>query len=132
MKKFVSLGLMSAAVMCFVALPAVNAADAPADGLKMAKTEKPVVFNHSTHKANECKECHHTWDGAGAIGSCSEAGCHDVMDKKDKSVNSYYQAMHNKKAAHPTCVSCHADVAGQDQEMKKKLTSCKGSACHAE
>lgn len=132
MKKFVSMGLMSAAVMCFVALPAVNAADAPADGLKMAKTAKPVVFNHSTHKADDCKACHHTWDGAGAIQSCAAAGCHDVMDKKDKSVNSYYLAMHNKKAAHPTCVSCHADKAGDDKDLKKKLTGCKGSACHAE
>ncbi len=130
MKKFLSMGLICAALVCFAALPALNAADAPADGLKLAATEKPVVFNHSTHKATDCKACHHKWDGAAPIQKCNNAGCHDVMDKKDKTVNSYYQAMHNKKAAKPTCLSCHVDAAGKDKELKKKLTSCKGSACH--
>lgn len=130
MNKFFTMGLVCAALVCFAALPALNAADAPADGLKMEKTDKPVVFNHSTHTSEDCKVCHHTWDGSAAIKKCSDAGCHDVMDRKDKSVNSYYQALHNRRAERPTCVSCHKDVAGKDKEMRKKLTSCRGSACH--
>ncbi len=130
MKKFLSIGIVCAALVCFAALPVLNAADAPADGLSMAKTPKPVTFNHSTHTGDDCKVCHHTWDGAAPVKKCSEAGCHDNMDKKDKSVNSYYQAMHSKKAAKATCVSCHKKVAGKDKAKKKQLTGCKKSACH--
>ncbi|WP_461209699.1 cytochrome c3 family protein [Desulfocurvus sp. DL9XJH121] len=130
MKRFLTMGLVCAALVCFCALPALNAADAPADGLKMANTKKPVTFNHSTHKGEDCKVCHHTWDGAAPIKKCSDAGCHDKFDKKDKSKNSYYQAIHSKKASKPTCVSCHKDVAGADKDKKKLLTGCNKSACH--
>lgn len=133
MKKFLSLGLVCAALVCFCALPAVNAADAPADGQAMSHTKKPVTFNHSTHKSADCKVCHHTWDGAAAVKKCSDAGCHDNFDKKDKSVHSYYLAMHTKKAKKTdSCVSCHKKTAGKDKAMKKKLTGCKKSACHPE
>lgn len=136
MKKFLSIGVVCAALVCFCALPVVSAVDAPADGLKMEKTKKPVVFNHSTHKADDCKTCHHTWDGASEVKSCSAAGCHDNFDKKDKSVNSYYQATHSKKAKKaPSCVSCHKDYAKKNKLKKadkKKLTGCKKSACHPE
>lgn len=130
MKRVFSMMLACAAIVCFCAVAAM-AAQAPADGLKMAKTSKNVVFNHSAHKASDCKECHHTWDGAGAIKKCSDAGCHDVFDKADKSVKSYYQAMHNKKAKLSTCVSCHTDAAAKlDKEAGKKLKSCAKSVCH--
>jgi len=133
MKKILSLGLVCAALVCFCALPVLNAADAPADGLKMANTGKPVTFNHSTHASVDCKACHHKWDGAGAVKKCSTAGCHDKFDKKDKSVNSYYQAIHNKKPqGTQSCLSCHKDAAGSDKDKKKALTACKGSACHAD
>ncbi|MEW5775058.1 MAG: cytochrome c3 family protein [Thermodesulfobacteriota bacterium] len=131
MKRVFSVFLTSAVVVCFFAVAALAAAKAPADGLKMAKTQKSVVFNHSTHKKVDCKDCHHEWDGAGAVKKCSDAGCHDVMDKADKSVKSYYQAMHNKKAKVSTCVSCHdAEAAKLDKEAGKKLKSCAKSVCH--
>ena len=122
--------LPCAALACFCAAADV-AAQAPADGLAMARTAKNVVFNHSAHKKADCKDCHHTWDGAGAIKKCSDAGCHDSLDKTDKSVKSYYQAMHNKKGKLSTCVSCHdAEAAKLDQEAGKKLKSCAKSVCH--
>lgn len=131
MKKILSLGLVCAALVCFAALPNLNAADAPADGLKMAKTKNAVTFNHSTHASEDCKACHHKWDGAAAIKKCSDAGCHDNFDKKDKSVNSYYQAMHTRKAKETeSCLSCHKAAAGKDKAKKKELTGCRKSACH--
>lgn len=134
MKKFMTLGLVCFALVCFCALPALNAADAPADGLKMEKSKKAkkhVVFNHSTHQSEDCKVCHHTWDGAAAVKACSAAGCHDNFDKKDKSVHSYYQATHSRKAKKaPSCLSCHKKVAKKDKSKKKMLTGCSKSACH--
>lgn len=130
MKKFLTLGLVCFALVCFCALPALNAADAPADGLKLANTKKNVTFNHSTHKGEDCKACHHTWDGSSAIKKCTDAGCHDSFDKKDKSEHGYYNAMHTKKGAHKSCVACHKDAAGKDKDKKKLLTGCSKSACH--
>ncbi|NJB68209.1 hypothetical protein GGQ74_001882 [Desulfobaculum xiamenense] len=133
MKKILSLCVVCFAVACFCALPVLNAADAPADGLKMAKTAKAVVFNHGTHKDAKCQDCHHKWDGASAIKKCSDAGCHDNFDKKAKDASSYYQAMHAKKVkAADSCISCHLKAAGSDKDKKKQLTGCKKSACHPE
>ncbi|MBG0778110.1 MAG: cytochrome c3 family protein [Desulfovibrionaceae bacterium] len=130
MKKTLFMSLICAAIVCAFGLATLYAADAPADGLKMEATKNPVVFNHSAHKKYDCKECHHTWDGAGAIQKCSDKGCHDNMDKKDKSVHAYYKAMHGKGKL-STCVSCHKDVAkAMDKDAKKALTSCKKSKCH--
>lgn len=131
MKKILSLGVICFAVACFCALPVLNAADAPADGLKMENTKNPVVFNHSTHKDSTCQDCHHKWDGASAIKKCSDAGCHDNLDKKAKGQDSYYKAMHNRRVKETdSCISCHGKVAGKDKAKKKHLTGCKKSACH--
>ena len=122
---------LSCATAAFLFAAAAMAAQSPADGLKLAKTSKNVVFNHSAHKKADCKECHHTWDGAGAVKKCSDAGCHDSLDKADKSVKSYYQAMHQKGGKQSTCLSCHTDVADKmDKEAGKKLKSCAKSVCH--
>jgi len=135
MKKIISLCAVCFALACFCALPVLNAADAPADGLKLSATKKPVVFNHSTHKNAKCEACHHNWDGKSAIKKCSDSGCHDNLDKKAKGKDSYYKAMHSKKAKNPqSCLSCHKDVVKQhkgDKALKKKLTGCKKSGCHA-
>lgn len=131
MKKMLSIGAVCAAMVCFWAVAGVSAVDAPADGLKMEKTKKPVVFNHSTHTSADCQTCHHTWDGAAPIKSCAAAGCHDNFDKKDKSVHSYFKATHNRRAKEvPSCVSCHKKTAGKDRDLKKKLTGCRKSVCH--
>lgn len=131
MKKILFLGVVCFAIASFCALPVLNAADAPADGLKMEATKQPVTFNHSTHGDYECKDCHHQWDGSSAIKKCSDAGCHDNFDRKAKGPDSYYQAMHNRRVKDvQSCISCHGDVAGKDREMKRELTGCRKSACH--
>ncbi len=130
MKRAVLLFLSCAAAALLFAAAAV-AAQSPANGLKLAKTSKNVVFNHSAHKKADCKECHHTWDGAGAVKKCSDAGCHDSFDKADKSVKSYYLAMHKKDGKKPTCLSCHTDAAAtMDKEAGGRLKGCAKSVCH--
>ena len=130
MKKFIGVALAAAAIVCLTAFVAV-AADAPAEGIKMNAMggKTPVVFNHANHKAYDCKECHHKWDGSSAMQPCSAAGCHDVMDRKDKTSKSYFFIIHErKKAKLSTCLSCHSEVA--TKENKKEMTGCKKSACH--
>jgi len=131
MKRIVFASLVCAALVLAVALPSLFAVDAPADGIKLAYFAKVVTFNHTTHKAQDCKVCHHTWDGAAAIQKCSVAGCHDSMDKKDKTEKSLYNCIHGK-GAHPTCLDCHKQTAGADKDKKSALTGCKGSKCHPE
>ncbi len=131
MKKLFILGacLLTAAFM----LPAIASQPAaPADGLKMQKTAtKVVIFNHSTHTSVKCGECHHPVDGKEDYRACSTAGCHDNLDKKDKSVNSYYQAMHKTKdVKFQSCVACHTKTAGADAAKKKELAGCAKSKCH--
>lgn len=129
MRKILFCGALALAVA--FALPAFAVPEVPADGLKMDASKLTVVFNHSTHADYKCGDCHHPVNGKEDYRKCNSAGCHDIMDKKDKSVHSYYKVMHNRKALqHETCVSCHLKVAGKDAAAKKKLTGCKKSACH--
>ncbi len=130
---------MRTLITCFVcalvlgvfAIPALYAADAPPDGLKMENTKNAVTFNHSAHKAEPCEACHHmAKDNPANIKKCSSAGCHDNFDKKDKSVHSYYQAIHGKGGTVHSCVSCHKEKAGDDKAKKKELAGCKKSVCH--
>lgn len=136
MKKGILAGCMTAALVCAFALPSIYAVDAPADGIQMDyfKAEKNnlvTTFNHSSHKDVACEECHHM-AGDQQYASCASEGCHNVMDKKDKTAASYYKIIHDRKAAMSTCVGCHADldVVKADKDKKKMLTGCKGSACH--
>ncbi len=123
-------------VFCLLAafvLPALAAQpEVPADGQKLEKGgKKVVIFNHSTHKAQKCVECHHPVDGKEDFRPCATAGCHDIMGQKDKSINSYYQAMHKKQdVKHNSCVACHTTTAGDDAAKKKELTGCAKSKCH--
>ena len=130
MKKIFFLGLML--LTTAFALTAVAAApNAPADGLKMNKTKKLVTFNHSTHASIKCVDCHHQVDGKEDYRACATAGCHDKLEQKDKSINSYYQVMHKRKGnKFETCVSCHEKTAGADKDKKKELAGCAKSKCH--
>ncbi len=129
MKKIFFLGLML--LISAFAIAAIAAPQVPADGMKMAKTKKPVVFNHSTHADIKCVECHHPVNGKEDYRACSTAGCHDKLDQKDKSINAYYQVIHKAKGAKfETCISCHNKVAGTDKDKKKELTGCAKSKCH--
>ena len=131
MKKLLILGICC--MVAALALPALaSQPEAPADGFKMNKGgKKEVVFNHSTHKAMACGDCHHPVEGKEDYRSCTTAGCHDKIDAKDKSINSYYQMIHKKKdTKFQTCMSCHEKTAGDDKEKKKELTACAKSKCH--
>ncbi|ABB39976.1 cytochrome c class III [Oleidesulfovibrio alaskensis G20] len=122
--------VMVLALVAAFALPVI-AAEAPADGLKMENTKMPVIFNHSSHSSYQCADCHHPVDGKENLAKCATAGCHDVFDKKDKSVHSYYKIIHDRKATTvATCMSCHLEAAGSDKDLKKELTGCKKSKCH--
>ena len=129
--KWMVRAFLGCAAAVFLWAAAAGAASAPADGLALDRTSKAVVFNHSAHRTLDCKECHHAWDGAGAIQRCYDAGCHDAFDKADKSVKSYYLAVHNKKAKRSTCVSCHeAEAARLGKEAGGRLKGCTRSVCH--
>ena len=121
-----------AVLVLALTIPALAARpDAPADGIKLEKGKNPVVFNHSAHKAVDCGACHHPVDGKENYAKCGSAGCHDVMDRKDKTAKSYYNIIHSKaKLKYDTCMSCHQQAAEKTPDKKKDLTACKGSKCH--
>lgn len=102
--------LLLLAMLAFVAAPALQAADAPQDPIKMmvpegAKaTKPPVVFPHAKHAALDCKACHHTWDGAAPMAKCKTSGCHDDASTK-KGDRAYYLAYH--KTTKQSCLGCH-------------------------
>lgn len=119
-----------------LAVASVFAAEAPKAPIELKYFPKHVVrFPHAPHEAHkvECKTCHHKWDGQGEVKACGSAGCHDVFSKKDKSVKSLYKVIHKKSKDPINCLTCHKQqVAGKkgDKAFKKKMTGCKGSACH--
>ncbi len=135
MKRFVLASIASACLVCAVALPSIHAVDVPADGTKLdyydgGAKNLVTIFNHSTHKDVSCETCHHV-EGEQQYAGCTVDGCHNIMDKKDKSVNSWYKVTHGKGSdKHPSCLSCHKKTAGKDKEKRKQLTGCKKSACH--
>lgn len=109
-----------AALFGILASTAFAAPKAPAGDAKIALPEgmtatKAVVgLNHETHKALDCKSCHHTWDGkSDKIGACAEKGCHASADPANKTgKDSFYMAFHKPDSKH-SCVGCHkATVAG--------------------
>ncbi len=129
------LGMMAVLVLAFAAPAMAAQPEVPADGLKMSKTKKVVVFNHSTHKDVSCVSCHHPVDGKEDYRQCSTAGCHDNLDPKDKkSLQSYYKIAHDRKGGkYDSCVSCHLKVVkekGNDKDLRKALTGCAKSKCH--
>ncbi len=87
-----------------------------------------VTFNHNTHESVDCEICHHVADSEGSVYvSCAVDGCHNVMGTKDKSVHSYYQAIH-KKGTEKSCVGCHTMAIAENPDLKDSLNGCK--SCH--
>lgn len=140
MKKSLFMVLMSFVAICLFALPSVYGTEkpaVPADGAQMDffkadKNNRVVTFNHSTHAAFACEDCHHMANEH-QYSSCANAGCHDIMDQKDKSAASYYNAIHGKGTDKiHTCLACHRDMTKKDEykAKKKEMTSCAKSACH--
>jgi len=115
MKKALFLSLVCAAVMCVFMLPALHASDAPEDMvLSMPEgqeaTQPPVDFSHVGHGDFECAECHHKWDGSGAVTPCSTEGCHSNYASK-KGADSFYGAFHDRQSMH-SCLGCHKAEGG--------------------
>ena len=111
-----------------VAMAGQTAPDSP---LHLQYLKKAVDFSHASHAALECRTCHHPWDGTGPMPKCSQSGCHDVFDAKDKSAQSFYKIVHGPSTdTAPSCLGCHKDAAAAAPEQKKALTGCVGSACH--
>ena len=131
MKKCI-LSALTLLILAFALSALAAQPDVPADGLKLNKTKQPVTFNHSTHsKDMKCGDCHHLVDSKENYGKCGDTGCHDSMDRKDKSAKGYYNAMHAKSGTKfATCASCHAQVAEKFPDKKKEMTACKQSKCH--
>lgn len=124
--------LACAALVLVFALPGLFALECPVDATKLEYfPSKVVYFPHEAHQSLECQECHHKWDGEAVIKPCGESGCHDVLDKKDKSEKSLYKIIHGRGSKEiSSCLSCHRDAASSDKELRKALTGCLGSKCH--
>lgn len=130
MKKTLLISMITAALVCLFALPALYAVDAPGDmvikvpaGAKATKT--PVDFSHKGHAAIDCKTCHHTWDGSAPIKKCASEGCHaDASKKGKKKPTSFYSAFHAK--ADNSCVGCHKEL----KKAKKATGPTRCSDCH--
>jgi len=133
MKKLLMFGLSLVLVSGLAISASAEVPLAPTEDIKMALTNKPVMFSHNKHEVAgvACVACHHPVDGVSDYRTCSTAGCHDILGNKDKSINSYYGAFHDRKGKYDTCIMCHTKVAKETPDMRKALTSCKGSSCHA-
>lgn len=120
MKKTLLLSLLCAALLSLVAAPSLFAVDAPGDDLvikapegmkvkdkggKPGKLQKEVPFPHSKHATVDCKQCHHTWDGAAAMQGCTDAGCHDSLEFRSKENAKDVKLVEN--AYHGQCIDCH-------------------------
>lgn len=132
MKKSLFVSMLVALLAVAFALPGMAEEGKDGIALNHLKGEKPVVFNHSTHKTVECGYCHHKGE---ANQSCVSEGCHANVDPKSKKgVDSWYFVTHKAKKDKMSCVNCHKDSAkeqGWDKDKKKSLTGCKNSACHS-
>lgn len=131
MKKTLLISMVTAALVCLFALPALYAVDAPGDmvlkvpaGAK--QTKAPVAFSHKGHAAVDCKTCHHTWDGSSAVKKCAAEGCHiDTSRKAKRKPTSFYSAFHARKSE-ASCVGCHKAL----KKEKKATGPTRCSECH--
>lgn len=114
--------------------PQALAAEQPAppdQPLRLEYLKKAVDFPHAPHTGAACVTCHHTWTGSEPMPKCSDSGCHDVMDPKDKTVRSFYNMVHGRGSeAVSSCLACHKEEAKKQPEKRKELTGCVKSACH--
>ena len=112
--------------------PAAPTEAASIDFIDGGAANKVVTFKHASHAKFACEECHHH-AGDSQYSSCATAGCHDSMDRKDKSQKSFYNAIHGKGTADiSSCVGCHREKGKTDEykAQMKALTGCAKSACH--
>jgi hypothetical protein len=109
--------------------------EAPPKPSELNWTRRPVPFDHSSHLrvlgGEACASCHHPGAERNYYRSCADAGCHDQLNARDLTPQSYYQATH--KAAPDnfnSCVSCHTLSAAGEPEELKRLAGCRNSVCH--
>lgn len=91
----------------------------------------PVKFNHEAHLAEDCMVCHHTWDGASGVKSCSAKGCHDDLKNRELPT-AYFQAFHNQHSRR-SCVGCHSELnteAKHKGEALMQIAPCANNMCH--
>ena len=137
MKSFLLLLAGIPVLFCAVSHAAPVPPDQP---VHMNLTRKPVFFSHKDHfenlkkqreQAELCGLCHHTVNGEQQFKSCAADGCHDNLDARNKTVHSYYVAVHRpEKKPINSCRSCHKEHAGPYREVQKRLIGCKKSSCH--
>lgn len=91
---------------------------APPESVNQLRTS--VDFPHSKHFSYNCTKCHHKWDGAGKIQTCTASGCHDQVTIPPKPLkNSVYTAeaiKYYKYAYHNQCRDCHSALKTQITE----------------
>ncbi|HIU17933.1 MAG TPA: cytochrome c3 family protein [Candidatus Avidesulfovibrio excrementigallinarum] len=92
-----------------------------------ANEKRHVTLSHTAHQQYDCVFCHHKPVGDNAFVSCAVQGCHDNLDRKDKSERGYYQAVH-KRDSEKSCVGCHRKLAQSSEEFKEKFKGC--APCH--
>jgi len=87
------------------------------------KKKKPVVFNHTKHKAYQCTQCHHeftdgknVWKEGQEVKKCG--ACHKAEDEGKK--------VKLEKAFHNQCVECHKTVKKENKPTGP--TAC--TKCH--
>lgn len=114
MKKVVS---MVVALAFTLGVSLVIAGDAPDQITIKANEKKPVEFNHKAHaEKNDCKACHHKWDG-----NDKPAGCTTCHEKADGDAPKRHKAFHSK-TSEISCVGCHTKVGGE--APVKPCTTC--------
>jgi hypothetical protein len=108
---------------------------APQNPTELNWTRRPVPFDHSSHLQvlgeEACSSCHHPDAGRNYFRSCAEAGCHDQLNTRDTTPQSYYQATHKQAPENfNSCVSCHTLSAAGEPDELKRLAGCRNSVCH--
>ena len=94
-----------------------------------SKRDLAVTFNHSSHTGYDCQSCHHKWEEDSGKDPRSCSTCHtDFSIEKESGYKWYFRIMHEKGLRYPTCVSCHIENFGDDQQM----VGCSRSACHTD
>jgi hypothetical protein len=129
------------AALCCVFLASLSLAgesgipESPREPSELNWTRRPVPFDHTAHLSNlgaeSCTSCHHAEADRTYYRSCADSGCHDNLNPRDVSPQSYYLAMHKQNPEKfASCVSCHTQEAEGDLERLKLLAGCRNSVCH--
>lgn len=98
-------------------------AQAPQKPIELKDAASPrmhVFFNHASHKKIECDFCHHAEpsDATSPYVSCGASEeCHYIKGRKERDVQSLFQAYHDKKAER-SCYGCHRSLADKHPSFK--------------